>query len=454
MNLTQLKQYKTSPKIYILGSGRSILNITKEEWDEIEQHDSIGFNHWYVHEHKPTFYDLSYLANGYFNNPEEDMFYLASTICPNSKFILNHGIDNSHLDLFKDKTFAKVHINHFDFFQSDWEKMEKVNDNELGKLAKYWTLDFYKHFPHPYGELLPNKDYIYKSRGQLFATIQIAIQLGYDDIRLLGVDLRDEGKFQDYYENAPNSSKSIGYGGEDFQPRVNVKNNVKDPKGVHNTCQGTKDKDYLGIHKLIDIFNRKCLKRIGISFTVSNPSSLLIETGIKYQPIIGKLKMEKITFCIPSKSNLQYLKTCIPSIRNNAYRDDHEIIIFVDSDEDGTVEWLEQVKDEYNLTYYINPKLGEELYGIGRAYDFCINKSTTDIFMIFHADMILAPEADFEAYKYLKEKTVVCATRIEPPLHPNNGEKVLQDFGMYPEEFKEEEFQQYIKDRIDRKSVV
>jgi len=30
--------------------------------------------------------------------------------------------------------------------------------------------------------------------------------------------------------------------------------------------------------------------------------------------------MEKITFCIPSKSNLRYLKTCIPSIRNYAFR--------------------------------------------------------------------------------------------------------------------------------------
>ena len=147
--------------------------------------------------------------------------------------------------------------------------------------------------------------------------------------------------------------------------------------------------------------------------------------------------MEKITFCIPSKSNLRYLKTCIPSIRNNAYRDDHDIIVFVDSDEDGTVEWLEQVKGEYNLSYYVNPKLGEELYGIGRAYDFCIEKSTTDIFMIFHADMILGKNADFEVYKHLKEKTVACATRIEPPLHPNNGEKILLDCGMYPEEFDE-----------------
>ena len=150
--------------------------------------------------------------------------------------------------------------------------------------------------------------------------------------------------------------------------------------------------------------------------------------------------MDKITFCIPSKSNLRYLKTCIPSIRNNAHRKDHEIIIFVDSDEYGTIEWLDQVKDEYNISYHVNPNLGKSLYGIGMAYDFCIEKSTTDVFMIFHADMILAPNADFEVYKHLKEKTVVCATRIEPPLHPNNGEKILLDAGMYPEDFDGEMF--------------
>jgi glycosyltransferase involved in cell wall biosynthesis len=159
--------------------------------------------------------------------------------------------------------------------------------------------------------------------------------------------------------------------------------------------------------------------------------------------------MNKITFCIPSKSNLRYLKTCIPSIRENAYRDDHEIIIFVDSNEDGTIEWLEQVKDQYNLTYYVNPKLGEKLYGIGKAYDYCIEHSTTDVFMIFHADMMLGKHADFKAYQQLKEKTVVCSTRVEPPIHPNGGEKILIDFGMWPEEFKKEEFNKYVEEHLD-----
>lgn len=156
--------------------------------------------------------------------------------------------------------------------------------------------------------------------------------------------------------------------------------------------------------------------------------------------------MKKITFCIPSKSNLRYLKTCIPSIRENAFRKDHEIIVFVDSDEDGTVEWLEQVKDEYDLKYFINPDLGKRLFGIGKAYDYCIEKSTTDVFMIFHADMMLGKYADWKAYNYLKPKRVVCATRIEPPLHPNNGEKILIDFGMYPEDFRKDEFNQYVEE--------
>ena len=159
--------------------------------------------------------------------------------------------------------------------------------------------------------------------------------------------------------------------------------------------------------------------------------------------------MNKITFCIPSKTNLRYLKTCIPSIRENASRNDHEIIIFVDSDEDGTVEWLEQVKDEYNVRYFVNPNLGESLYGIGKAYDYCVEQSTTDIFMIFHADMMLGKDADLKAFNHLKPQTVVCATRIEPPLHPNNGEKILLDFGMWPEEFKQEEFNQYVNEHLD-----
>ena len=146
--------------------------------------------------------------------------------------------------------------------------------------------------------------------------------------------------------------------------------------------------------------------------------------------------MEKITFCIPSKNNRRYLEACIPSIRKNAYKDDHDIIVFVDADNDGTVEWLESVKDEYNLKYIVNDT--GKLYGIGKAYDRCVEESETDIFMIFHADMMLGKNADVEAYQLLEKKKVVCSTRIEPPLHPEGPEKIVKDFGMWPEPDVEE----------------
>ena len=449
ISLNELKKQKTSNRIYILGSGKSILDITEKEWKEIEKHDTIGFNHWYVHKHKPTFYDLSYLANDYFETSDVDMFKLAQEKCPNSVFILNHSLDEYHNNFFTDSTFYKTHVNHFDYFEGDVEKIWETHTDDIGKLATYWSVDIFNHFNQPYGSLMPNEHFINKSRGQLFSTIQIAVLLGYTDIRLLGVDLNDEGKFQDHYNDAPYSAKSVGNGGEKLKARLSAYENMKDKNGVHNTCQGTTDKDYLGIHKLINIFTNKCLKNNGVFLTVCNPDSLLTKVNINYQSIIGEIEMEKITFCIPSKNNRRYLEACIPSIRKNTYRKDHDIIVFVDADNDGTVEWLESVKDEYNLKYIVNDT--DELYGIGRAYDKCVDESTTDIFMIFHADMMLGKDADLEAFKYLDKKKVVCATRIEPPLHPENGEKIIRDFGMWPEKdveegWLEDDFDKYVEE--------
>lgn len=159
--------------------------------------------------------------------------------------------------------------------------------------------------------------------------------------------------------------------------------------------------------------------------------------------------MEKITFCIPSKNNLRYLKSCIPSIRKNAHRKDHDIIVFVDKDTDGTVEWLKEVSEQLNVKYIVNPDLNNSLYGIGRAYDKCIAEATTDVVVVFHADMYLCKDADLKMYQHLTEKSVVCATRIEPPLHPPGPEKIVEDFGLWPEHdvedgFKENELGEYV----------
>ena len=49
--------------------------------------------------------------------------------------------------------------------------------------------------------------------------------------------------------------------------------------------------------------------------------------------------MKPISFIIPSRNNLRYLKWCYKSIRKNLGHI-HEICIADDASEDGTLEWL------------------------------------------------------------------------------------------------------------------
>lgn len=147
-----------------------------------------------------------------------------------------------------------------------------------------------------------------------------------------------------------------------------------------------------------------------------------------------------ITFCIPSKNNLRYLKTAVESITKNSYYKTNEILVFVDKDEDSTSEWL----SANNISYILNTD--SDCKGIGHAYDTMFKQSNTDLVVAFHADMLLGKNADLNLVKHHSRKSVVCSTRIEPPLHPPGPEKIVKDFGMWPEEIKWDEFDNFVND--------
>ncbi len=145
-----------------------------------------------------------------------------------------------------------------------------------------------------------------------------------------------------------------------------------------------------------------------------------------------------ISFIIPSRNNLKYLKQAYYSIRKNSSVE-HEICIADDASTDGTMEQvLVWMKRDKNIKLHINK--GPERLGHTILYDTLINDyATHDVVMIFHADMYLCPKSDEAIYKHLEPGKVVSLTRIEPPLHPDGPEKILEDFGIEPEEFKEQE---------------
>ena len=59
---------------------------------------------------------------------------------------------------------------------------------------------------------------------------------------------------------------------------------------------------------------------------------------------------QRITFIIPCRNNVKYLKQAVYSIED-CYGDTHNIVILDDASTDGTWEWTESLNKPYIITY-------------------------------------------------------------------------------------------------------
>lgn len=157
--------------------------------------------------------------------------------------------------------------------------------------------------------------------------------------------------------------------------------------------------------------------------------------------------MERITFVIPARNNLDFLKVSYESLKK--LEGDHHILILDDASSDGTSEWLDSLSDE-NLNCYKNS--GPERVGIVGMFDKGIGMAQTEIIMAFHADMVAAPDLDSQILKHLDRGRVVCATRLEPPIHPDHPSKVLVDLGSEVEDFDYNRFVSWCKNEYTKKT--
>jgi glycosyltransferase involved in cell wall biosynthesis len=161
----------------------------------------------------------------------------------------------------------------------------------------------------------------------------------------------------------------------------------------------------------------------------------------------------KISFIQPSRNNLKYLKWSYDAIRKNQEGHEVEICVADDASTDGTWDWCQEMMEKDPHFKAILNDTGKRL-GHTILYDRLINEvATNDIAMIYHADMYLCPGALDAIEQEIKPRTIVSLTRIEPPLHPDGPEKILRDFGVEPEEFKEEALLEFINSRVPNNDV-
>lgn len=154
-----------------------------------------------------------------------------------------------------------------------------------------------------------------------------------------------------------------------------------------------------------------------------------------------------VTLVIPSRNNLKYVKFAYESIRNHIGKE-VEIIVMDDASTDRTWEFMQMLPTfDKNVQIYRN--LGADRVGHTVLYDIGAKMAKNEVFGIFHADMIATPNYLKNMMKHVKRGTVVSGTRIEPPLHPPGPEKIVENFGLEPEEFQMTDFLSFVKIQED-----
>ena len=161
----------------------------------------------------------------------------------------------------------------------------------------------------------------------------------------------------------------------------------------------------------------------------------------------------KISLIQPGRNNLKYLKWSYDSIRKNQGEHEVEICVADDASTDGTWDWCLEMIDKDPL-FKAHRNEGPDRLGHTILYDTLINDvATNDIAMIYHADMYLCPNALTSIEKHIKPGVIVSLTRIEPPLHPEGPEKVLWHGGVEPDEFKEQELLDKLKEFTNEEKI-
>tara|TARA_R100001463_G_scaffold54850_1_gene106097 strand:- start:11951 stop:13225 length:1275 start_codon:yes stop_codon:yes gene_type:complete len=153
--------------------------------------------------------------------------------------------------------------------------------------------------------------------------------------------------------------------------------------------------------------------------------------------------MKPISFVINTAINeLNHIKLLLNSLDINLDGDKHEILIFIDNDNQGTYEYLKSIKDKFYDLKIITHKL-PPCIGYSRNNNLLVELAKHDIVSYLQSDMVISPHYDTDILKEIEENTILSATRVEPPLHGESPLTITKDFGTDPLDFNLEKWNEY-----------
>lgn len=155
------------------------------------------------------------------------------------------------------------------------------------------------------------------------------------------------------------------------------------------------------------------------------------------------MMVENISFVINTARNeLENLKLLLKSLQKNLDRDTHQILVFIDSDNQGTYEWLKSVQGDFNdlkiITHSLPPCIG-----YSRNNNLLVELADNEIVSYLQSDMVISPGYDTDILRDIETNCILSATRVEPPLHGESPQTITKDFGLDPEGFDFDEWNSY-----------
>ncbi len=245
---SKLLSFKQSDTLFILGSGESINDLDDQQFDVIQQCDSIGFNFWLLHEFVPTFYVAEFLPK----STRSDLLW--KNLAARTNDYHNVPIVFKYSAAFLEQRY------NIPKDLGNWYVLPHLSipGNGAGSFGRW--LKFLDMSGILTGRIVG--DITLFRQASLSWILVFALRLQYKKIVFCGVDLNSPNYFYDMRE-ADTFSSSLFVPPREFFSEVHPTNNS-------SNCNG-----HMPISNVIDVFAEKiCSKHHIDLFTASEKSAL------------------------------------------------------------------------------------------------------------------------------------------------------------------------------------
>ncbi|MDL0120429.1 hypothetical protein PNQ29_11935 [Halobacterium salinarum] len=178
-----LREFKTSDTVFILGSGATINQISESGWEHINAHDSFGLNFWPIHEHVPSLYVFEPpIAHDAFC---ELLDYRREELSNIPIIIKDLPRDLSLVDIerYPDNLVRRMYL--AKGLRIPW----KYKSYDIFNRSIEWFDE--RGYFEPNGRI----ELGLKKRASVSFLIHMAVKMGYENIVLCGVDMNDSRYF-------------------------------------------------------------------------------------------------------------------------------------------------------------------------------------------------------------------------------------------------------------------